>query len=211
MDLTRGTGSLQLYRDDGTQVFEVNFQDEDLVSYRDMTENEMQGLRWGSGMVFEIHLPVSLELGENYHVAMDQGCIVGVESNVPNPHISNRGDDVQKWTPWVQGDFGVSGLRYLTDQEDRGISEDEETGLRVVVSPEKDDVVQFDLVLGGAADTAIIYCPDNSVLFEQTHFTYSTTVSAKVIADEVTSLGVMFMDEDGNLVQWVDITPITLN
>ena len=111
-DVTQGEGKLRLYTGKRDLVIEVSFQDESVVK-RPLTEEEMIGLMWGGGVCFEVRLPVSLTLNQDYYVEMDAGCIVAADGSSKNPAV--RAKDA--WTPRVTGDYGISGLTYAPAPE----------------------------------------------------------------------------------------------
>ena len=112
IELADGTVALmELVEGEAQEVCSANFAES--ASLRAMTEAEMNTLRWGSGVVVEIKLPVSLEFGEHqYYVTMTEGCFTAAKGTLPSLTIAKP----EAWAPVIQGDYGVSGLRY-TDGE----------------------------------------------------------------------------------------------
>ena len=116
-DLVRGVGMLHLYENisgssEGVEVCSADFSDPNSVDFRKLSEKELQGLMWGSGMCVEIHLPKSLEFGNrihSYYVLMDEGCFTANGGSVKSIGINSS----EAWNPIINGDYSVSGLYYL--------------------------------------------------------------------------------------------------
>ena len=209
-DVALGEGTATLWNADG-EVAKVDFADPDQVEMRDLEEEELQIMHWGSGVCIEMHLPVSLAFGETYYVTMDEGTITsngGKTKSMQIPYTDQLPLEEQYWTPSVTGDFGVGGLYYSaapaepTDEEEEAAEPAEEAPAEPKLKPAKGDVVNFDVVLGGDAKTAIMYSENNSVYFETLEYTENSHVTGTVTEDDV-RWGVVFVDEAGQPVDYL--------
>ena len=205
-DLERGDGSLKLCDESG-EIFSVSFTDEARVELRPLEDAELPRY-WGGGTCVEIHLPVSLSFGVNYHVLMDERCFTASEGKVQNPPITST----EAWQPTLTGDFGVSGLYYTAPAEAGEASEaaDQEApepterpaDSEIVPKTEHEvgDIIHFDLVLGGEAKTAVIFSENDSVYFETQQYTEACSVTGRIMKEDL-DWGVVFLDADGNLIE----------
>ena len=209
-DVALGEGTATLWNADG-EVAKVDFADPDQVEMRDLEEEELEIMHWGSGVCIEMHLPVSLAFGETYYVTMDEGTITsngGKTKSMQIPYTDQLPLEEQYWTPSVTGDFGVGGLYYSaapaepTDEEEEAAEPAEEAPAEPKLKPAKGDVVNFDVVLGGDAKTAIMYSENNSVYFETLEYTENSHVTGTVTEDDV-RWGVVFVDEAGQPVDYL--------
>ena len=183
-DVERGEGTLRLYDESG-EILSVEFEDEEQVGIRKLSEDELNGLMWGSGVCIDVYLPVSLTIGKDYYVTMDEGCFTAADGAVVS--LGYTGKEV--WVPVVVGDFGINALAYYdTGEEEPAESEavpvpvtqpaadgeekaePEEVNGEVTLAPEKGDKVRFDLLMGGDADVAVLYSENGSVLFPERSF-----------------------------------------
>lgn len=185
-DVAAGSGRLQLYTAAGEKLAELSFSDRDAVTRRPLTEDELEGLKWGGGICFEIRLPESLRLGEGYYVNMDSGCIVTTTGSAVNTSITSK----KAWKPSVIGDYGVSGLRYAAPANK--------------LKPEPGDSVTFDLVLGGEARTAVIYSDNDSIDLAERAYTASCTVTGTVL-DEALRWGIVFLNGNDEVLTVVEL------
>ena len=62
------------------------------------------------------------------------------------------------------------------------------------------DTITFELVMGGAAKTAVIFSENDSVRFDEIEFTESGTITGGVTKADV-DWGVVFLDANGNTLQ----------
>ena len=217
-DVALGEGTATLWNADG-EVAKVDFADPDQVEMRNLEEEELEIMHWGSGVCIEMHLPVSLAFGETYYVTMDEGTITsngGKTKSMQIPYTDQLPLEEQYWTPSVTGDFGVGGLYYSaapaepTDEEEEAAEPAEEASAEPAeeapaepkLKPAKGDVVNFDVVLGGDAKTAIMYSENNSVYFETLEYTENSHVTGTVTEDDV-RWGVVFVDEAGQPVDYL--------
>lgn len=195
-DVTIGRGQVKVYEDGHSgAVASVDFRDAGSVVQRAMTEEELDSLLWGSGVAFDVYLTESLPVGRDYHVTMDSGCICTEDKKLSNPAL--KGSDA--WNFSVTGEYGVQNLYYASYNAER-----KTTGSKHI-QPTAGDRVSFKLVLGGEAKTALLYCADKSVSFDQTMFTESGTYVGSVRANEV-NFGVVFLDENLSTVGYVDLS-----
>ena len=217
-DVVAGKGKLMLYGSQGGEkaalVESVNFEDGQAVKIRAMTEEEMRDLLWGGGTCIEIHLPISLRFDTNYYVLMEQGCFTASGGKVVSPSIGNP----EAWAPVLQGDFGVAGMYYSqgtapaaapaegAEGETAEPTKAPDAGEPVVkLVPSEGDRITFDIVLGGDAKTAVIYSENDSVQFLQPEYSQNATVTGTVATPNV-KLGVVFLDENGQVVDVVNLT-----
>ena len=75
----------------------------------------------------------------------------------------------------------------------------------MVINPTEGDYITFDIVLGGDARTAVIYSENDSVQFSQPEYNRSTTVCGTVLMPNI-KLGVVFLDEDSQVIDLVNLT-----
>ena len=191
-DVRAGSGMLYLCSvEDNQQIWSTAMNNTAVVEQRAITEEELNGLLWGSGTCFEVVLPKSLEFGKNYFVNMERNCIVSNDGKVDNPEVG--GTDA--WSFTLEGAFGVSGMEYRRMQPDG-------TYLEGITNPQAGDQIRFDLVLGGNATMAAVYA-FNGVDFQTTSYTVSCEVLGTVEA-EFPMWGVMFLDAQGNEVDRVE-------
>ena len=171
-------------------VWSTAMNNTDVVTVRPINEAERTGLIWGGGTCFEILLPETLTLGENYFVNMEEGCIVSGDG-MKSPAVGG----MDSWAFKVEGDYGVSAMQYRRPQ-----GSGYEKG---VLNPRSGDEVRFDLVLGGAAETAVIYRRNESVEFDETTYNQSGEVTGSVTGENPV-WGVLFMDAQGNEVDRIE-------
>ena len=205
-DISLGEGNLTLYDESG-EVFKVSFAD-DCVELRKLEEVELDHLMWGSGVCVDIHLPFSLKFDTAYHVLMEEHCLEAMDGKVTNPQITN----VEAWLPQVTGEYGLSYLYYsapaeTADENEAGEEEAkaEEAGpVEYKTEPGVGDAIHFDLVLGGEAKVAVVYSENDSVYFENIEYTESGAVTGTITGEEL-DWGVVFLDEEGNLLYNLDL------
>ena len=200
-DIEIGTGALRLYQlpqggGAAVEAASVAF-GSDATRVRPLSEEELQGLMWGSGVCIEITLPVSLEFGGSYYVTMEEGCFTANHGAVVSPAITNP----EAWVPVLTGDYGVSGLRYSAPPAEDG-QEAPAEGYKAV--PEKGDIIRFDVVLGGEAAAAVIYSVNDSVYFENIEYEQSGAVQGVVTGDDL-KWGVVFLNAAGEVLDAIDL------
>ena len=114
-DLAIGKGQAHLYEivegeKKPVEICAIDFSDPDSVAIREMTEKELGDFMWGSGSCVSMYLSRSLEFGEHsYYVTMDEGCFTAADGKLKSIAISNN----DAWVPVLQGEYGISGLRYV--------------------------------------------------------------------------------------------------
>lgn len=183
MDVEAGKGTLYFCSEENGEEFRVAFNDETYVTQREMSEQELASLLWGEGTCFEITLPQSLKLGARYFVNMEKNCVVS--GRLSNTIIG--GTDA--WAFTLEGDYGVSSLSY---RRANGTEEPE-----TVLIPMPGDEVRFDVVLGGEAASAAVFCWADSMSFDTVMITESGEVTGQVLASNP-AWGIVFLDKDGN-------------
>lgn len=75
----------------------------------------------------------------------------------------------------------------------------------ILVTPKIGDHVNFDLVLGGKAVSAVLFSNNDSVNFDQVEYVASATVTGTVIREDI-SWGIVFLDEAGEPINAFDMT-----
>lgn len=205
-DLERGEGSIKLCDETG-ELLSISFTDEKRVELRPLEDAELPRY-WGGGTCVEVHLPVSLRFNTDYYVLMDEGCFTASEGKVKNPPITSN----EAWKPVLQGDFGVSGLYYSAPAEEAPatneagdvVETEAPAGETAEIVPkdthEVGDEIHFDLVIGGDAKMAVIFSENDSVRFDVQQYTESCSVTGKITKEDL-DWGVVFLDENGDLIQ----------
>ena len=219
-DVERGEGTLRLYDESG-EILSVEFEDEEQVGIRKLSEDELNGLMWGSGVCIDVYLPVSLTIGKDYYVTMDEGCFTAADGAVVS--LGYTGKEV--WVPVVTGDFGINAMAYYDTGEEEETAESEavpvpvtqpaadgeeeaepeEVSGEVTLTPGKGDKVRFELLMGGDADVAVLYSENGSVLFPEIEYKESATVVGTVLSEDI-NWGVVFLDKDGDILDLMQMT-----
>ena len=212
-DIVRGSGELRLYSAEDELISTSHFENEEEVEIRALTEEELKGLMWGGGTCVSAHLPVSLELGKNYYVLMDEGCFTAADGAVKS--LAIRAHDA--WEPVVNGDFGVQNLSYragtdlppesaaeeaaapMTDSEAAAALEEAE----ITLSPKKGDTVVLDVVIGGDCVSAVFFSDDGTVTFDELEYTASGRVTGHITGEDGFTWGVVFLNADGDVLDVV--------
>ena len=195
-DVATGSGSAHLYAINDGQAEEIDtidFTDASAVRVKKLDDEALSGLRWGSGVVVTLQLNRSLKLGRKYYVLMDEGCLTA--GGTTSPALN----DPALWTPALEGEFGVSNLRFIETG-----SANSDTGERVKRTPAEGDTVLLDIALGGHARTAVVFSENDSVRFEVPEYKVSATAVGLVRMGNV-RIGVLFLDELGQTVDTVTI------
>lgn len=185
-DVRAGSGKLYLCSQEDGMIWSTAMDDPAAVRQHTLAAAELESLIWGSGTCFEITLPRSLDLGGDYFVNMERGCIVTEDGALDSPEVG--GTDT--WAFALEGDYGVSGMEYLRTDE-------AEAEAITVLVPAVGDGIRFDLELGGDAVMAVVYGYNGSVDFPMTMYEQSGEVTGTVTAENP-AWGVMFLDKDGN-------------
>ena len=186
-DVKAGDGELTLRSDEDRSTWSVAFSNTDYVRQRDMVEEELVGLMWGSGACFEITLPVSVSLNRHYYVDLGRDCIISHDGTVSNPELPGE----KSWYFSTEADFGVSEMEYRRALSNGGY----DTG---IVTPAVGDEIRLDVVLGGEATTAVLY-QYSGADFGVTTFTEDGEAIGTVTAEDP-DWGVLFFDASGNQV-----------
>ncbi len=194
--LGEGFATLHLKKE---EIAKLDFTDPDVVALRPMTEEELDGFMWGSGVCIEMQLPSSLVFDESYYVTMDEGCFSAAEGKVISLPVANK----EAWTPVVKGDFGVSGMYYGKPLPENA---KKDAKPEATTEPTVGDSVNFDLVVGGDAVLAVVYSSNGSVTFEQAEYTESGSITGTITGEEV-SWGVMFLNEEDQYIDYVTLNP----
>ena len=139
MDVKAGHGSVTVTRVDDGATWTIACNDKDYVTQRDMNEEELYYLMWGSGTCFEITLPVSVSYDCVYTVAMDADCVIDNDNNLSTP-----AQGAEKWTFRTNADYGIWDIEYVRPKSN-GDYEHE------IMSPSAGDEVHMNLTLGGDA------------------------------------------------------------
>ena len=176
-DVALAAGTLTLEEEGGaTLAAEVS----EAGTLRMMSEAELNALEWGGGACLEIRLPVSLRMNARYQARLTEGALV-TASGVPSPALEG-------WTPRLEGDYGIGGLRWCAD------------GAEEIRSPQIGDTLRFDLTLGGSAASAVVYTETDCIRFDELEFHESREVTGEV-TDAALNWGVIFFDQDGAILR----------
>ena len=183
-DIKLAQGTARLYRGK-EEVASFDFTDPTHTHLRKLTEAELERLMWGGGVCVEMFLDVSLTIGEDYYVLMDEGCFTTTDETLKSLAITNP----DAWKITVTGDFGVNGLFYAAPVEE---------GQQSVASIQHNvgDEIHFDLLMGGDAKTAVVYSDNDSVAFDARTFEESGAVTG-VVTQKDLRWGVVFLNENG--------------
>lgn len=182
MDVEAGTGSLILRSASKGEEWRAAFNDTEYVIRRELTEEELDGLLWGEGIVFEITLPVSLRLGETYYVDLEERCLIDRARGMANPKTNGE----ISWYFETTDDYGVSEVQYRSLVDD-----DYEVNMGTNVKAGEE--LKFDLLIGGEAKSALVMsefvargegeAAEAMISFEQFLFTESCEVVGEVLVD----------------------------
>ena len=211
-DISLGEGTATLWNADG-EVCVLDFTNPTQVQLRDLEESELEAMHWGCGKCVEMHLPISLKLGENYYVTMDEGTLTsngGKTKSMPIPYSDKVDITEQYWTPSVTGDYGISGLCYTAPVEE-GIVEEGEAAENTVPAPKYNpgagDKLDFDVVLGGDAKYAVMNSENGSVYFDTLEYGETGHVTGTINDDDM-DWGVVFLDGNGEVLDYITFTAI---
>ena len=203
-----GQGSVTLWDADDQPVCVIDVTNPEAAQLRNLEEEELNWLMWGSGVCLELYLPISLEIGKEYYVTFDKGVMNTNNGKVECqfiPHDDSKPATAQYWSPMLVGDFGISGLYYSAPAEEAAEDEEAETTEATEEAaapapkyhPVTGDTVNFDIVVGGDAVAAVLYSENNSVYFDTMEFEESGHVTGTIMDDDV-RWGVVFVDADNN-------------
>ena len=211
-DIALGEGTVTLWNADG-EVCVMDVKDLHQAELRDLEESELEAMHWGSGKCLEIHLPISLKLGENYYVTMDEGVLTsngGTVKSMPIPYSDKVEITEQYWTPAVTGDYGISGLYYTAPAapaEEGEEAAEEADAATPKYNPGKGDIINFDLVLGGDAKFAVMNSENGSVFFETLEYDKDSHVTGEITGNDM-NWGVVFLDESGEVLDYISFTSV---
>ena len=209
-DVVAGSGTLYLCSEENGEEARYAFNDGEHVNLRDMTADELDALLWDDGVCFEIRLDAPLKMQGAYFVNLEENCIVTEDGKIGNKTIGGT----DSWAFETNAEYGFENLIYRRALESEGAEEEaeeteetEETEeaeqeYEILPEPEVGAELAFDLVLGGEAKMAALYCLNDSMEFETTMFTESGTVTGTILT-ETPAWGVVFLDEAGNAL-WSD-------
>ena len=187
-DLALGEGQLRVMTEAGEWT-SVSFADADRVRLSPLDEATLADIHWGGGVSVEVWLPVSLPLGDGAWIEMEDACLVPEDGASLGGLPKSRGP----WHAVVEGEYGISGLRFTHEGDDAPLSR-----------PAAGDLVKFDLRLDGDATMAGIESANGSVTYpDGDGFTESREVSLRLEDDDF-QWTVYFMDDAGNAVDYLD-------
>ena len=189
-DVKIGEGTLTLCSEEDKQVEEVEFTEENVV-VREMTEEELTALLWGTGTAFEISLKNPIVANRNYYVQMSEKCIVSDEFEAESPAITRR--DV-----WY---FNTNTPNYVDNMTYYRIVE----GKEVAVTADEvkaGDYVRFSIHMDEAVSVAIC-CDQGIICPEATLFESAAETSVYFPNAGETVWSVVYMDAEGNYVDEV--------
>lgn len=208
-----GKGTATLWDADNQPVCVIDFSNPDQVQLRDMEEQELENLIWGSGVCLEMFLPISLAFDTEYYVTFEKGVLTTNGGKVECqfiPYDESKPVLEQYWSPMLSDDFGIGSLYYCAAPEEAEEEETEEAEAAAdepKYNPVKGDILNFDVVLGGEAVVAVMYSENDSVYFETMEYDASGHVTG-VITDDDVRWGVVFIDADNNVLLNMDMSPI---
>lgn len=187
-DLALGDGRLSVMTGEGEWT-SVSFADEARVRLYPLDEETLGDVRWGGGVGVEVWLPVSLPMGQNAWIEMEDDCLVPENGAT----LEGLPKGTEQWRAAVAGEYGVGGLRFTHEGDDAPLSQ-----------PAAGDLVKFDLQLGGDATMAAIDTANASVTCaEGDSFTQSGEVTLRLEKDDF-QWTVYFLDAAGNAVDVLD-------
>ena len=204
-DVRLESGALTLYSAEDP-VVSVDFSDEAAVSLRPMTDEELEDFIWGGGTCIEVRLPFSLTFDAPYHVRMEEGCFSAADGRVRSLAI----DIDDAWQPVLTGDYGVSNLRYhaaVGEEEDGAEGEagdGEAAAVGIATNPGVGGSVDFELIVGGAAVTAVVYSENGSVEFGEPEYTESASIHGEVTGEDF-RWAVVFLSDNGEVLDVVSM------
>ena len=187
-DISPGKGKMLLY-EGGRVIQTIDAQDMTCVRVRPMTEGELQGLKWGSGVCLEASLDRSLSFDGDYQVTVDAGFFTAEDGRIDSLPITRR----DGWSPKMGGDYGVSGLVYTRS----GLQWTGQDGEMPTRTPGAGDRLAFDLILGGDAKYAVLMSMSGTVHFDQVEFSQSGPVEGLITGDDP-DWTVVFLNERGD-------------
>lgn len=189
-DVKGGPGYLHVRTADQGEEWSVALNNKEYVTQWTLTEGELNGLKWGGGTCIAITLPVSLRLGTTYYIDLDTHCVIDEDEKIGN--LEAKGD--LQWHFETDSDYGVSQAEYrrLTDKGD----------YETTVKPAEGDEIRFDLVLGGAAKSAVVTADKNAEFLVE-NFNESTEVVGEITGEDP-AWYVLFFDENGEMLSVVE-------
>lgn len=193
-DVRAGEGTLYLCSEEEGMEMEIAFNDSRRVIERAMTEEELSGLLWGSGTCFEVRLARSLELNKSYFINMTADCIVAPSYGNGNLEIGGT----ETWRFDTKADYGISRIALMDAS-----GADEEPEWIAPESAKAGDALTFQLDLSGNAVAASVFCPEEILSLQDNYFEESCTITADILATGAASLGVVFFDEKGEMLDHI--------
>lgn len=193
-DVQAGEGELKLFTKENGLVEEIAISAETMVG-RVLNDDELEGLMWGGGMVFEIALAKPLELNFNYYVQMSKGCMVSPDFEVASPAISGK----KAWTFNTEVASYVESMTYCHMVE----GQDELTS---VETPLVGDSAKLSVVIGEDAAAAALYCDAGIIAPEATYFEETTETTVHFPVNGEVKWGIIFLNADGMGIYSVDYT-----
>lgn len=190
-DVKIGEGKLTLNCKEDRQAEEVEFNEENVV-LREMTEEELTALLWGSGVVFEIALEKPLTANRNYYVQLSEGCIASEEYEAKSPKISRN--DV--WYFNTNTPNYIENVKYyrMADGKEKAVSEE---------SVKAGDMVRIKVNMGGEAVAYAICCDQGVIKPEETYFEEAGETSIQFPNTGEVIWSVVYMDAEGKHVDEV--------
>ena len=164
-DVKAGHGAITLTCVDDSSTWTVDFNDTDYVILRDMDEDELNYLSWGSGVCFEVTLPISLSQNCDYTVSMAADCIISNDNAVSNPLV--------EWSFSTDGMYGIWDMEYIRPKSD-GSYEGE------IVTPAQGDEVRMNVALGGEVTRVVLQPINDDVEFDEAIINESGEATGRV-------------------------------
>lgn len=207
-----GKGTATLWNAESQPVCVIDFENPEQVQLREMEEEELQSLMWGSGVCLEMYLPISLGMNEEYYVTFEKGVMTTNEGKVECqfiPYDESKPVLQQYWSPMLSDDYGIGSLCYSAApaEGEEETSEEEAPAVEYKYDPVTGDVLNFDVTLGGDAVVAVMYSENDSVYFDTMELSETGHVTGTITNDDV-RWGVVFLDAENNVLQNMDMSPI---
>ena len=202
-DVKAASGTITVYDAQSGEAMEIAV-DEASVVARAMTETELDSLLWGSGTVFEVKLPETLEANHDYYVLMSEGWIVSEGYAAVSPAVT--ADDV--WFFNTNVDSAVENMGYF--RVIRETAEETMPGEEAAVEvteeeiPEEEvrvgDKVRFSVAAGEQTASCAIFCNSGSIQPEL--YTFEGDQENSITFSEAGEVewGILFLDADGKYV-----------
>ena len=189
-----GEGIISVYSKSEGLLEEIRL-DSEKVTFREMTEEELEYLIWGCGSVIEIETGVQMEANRVYYVHMTEGCIYSEEYGTKSDAVEND----YEWTFTTEVLNYVDEITYYRTVE--GYAEPQ-----VVESVQVGDEAKLSVVIKDHGVSAAVFCDAGSIIPDQTFFAESGETMIKFPSGGDVVWGVKFFNEYGKVIYSMDYT-----